>query len=147
MKASDFIAWLVQRAGGTLAVAKRMRQPGFQPTLHKICAGQVASPTRASAERIASHFNIPVDAIYSDETATALFQKMSGDEGSGSASASAPVDAPSQWPHERFPELYWAMLDAAERAIVEEAMLDAYDKVMARREQLRASRKRLKPAA
>jgi hypothetical protein len=41
-------------------------------------------------------------------------------------------------------------LDQAERAVLEEAMLDAYDKLMARREQLQgaqATGKRLKPAA
>lgn len=60
-------------------------------------------------------------------------------------------DAPGvSWPHQRFPEAYWAGLDQAERAVLEEAMLDAYDKLMARREQLQgaqATRKQLKPAA
>ncbi len=60
---------------------------------------------------------------------------------------------PSQahWPMQRFPASYWQGLTHAERAIVEEAMFDAYDRLMARREQLRsersAPRKVLKPAA
>lgn len=57
----------------------------------------------------------------------------------------------AQWPMQRFPARYWQALTHAERAIVEEAMFEAYDRLMARREQLRiergASRKVLKPAA
>lgn len=52
------------------------------------------------------------------------------------------------WPHERFPLSYWASLNAAERAILEEAMLQAYDRLMARREQLRtAAGQTARPAA
>ena len=79
----------------------------------------------------------------------------------GWLSASATVQEPetpwpampngNAWPHQRLPASYWAGLNLAERAIVEEAMLDTYDRLMARREQLRsersAPRKALKPAA
>jgi hypothetical protein len=41
-----------------------------------------------------------------------------------------------RWPHERFPQIWWANLTLAERAVVEEAMLDAYDRVMARRDRI-----------
>ena len=55
------------------------------------------------------------------------------------------------WPMQRFPASYWENLSLAERAIVEEAMLECYDRLMARREQLRTERstprKVLKPAA
>lgn len=58
-----------------------------------------------------------------------------------------PLPAPA-WPHERFPQSYWESLTQAERAVVEEAMLDAYDRLMARREQLRtATGKTARPAA
>jgi hypothetical protein len=52
---------------------------------------------------------------------------------------------------QRFPASYWSGLSLAERAIMEEAMLECYDRLMARREQLRidsgALCKALKPAA
>ena len=52
------------------------------------------------------------------------------------------------WPHERFPHSYWESLTQAERAVVEEAMLEAWDRLMARREQLRtATGKTVRPAA
>ena len=79
VKAYEFVKWMVQRAGGPLRVAKAMRAPSFQPTLHKICAGHVASPKRASAQRIAAHFGIPVDAVYDDSVATRLYERMCGD--------------------------------------------------------------------
>lgn len=62
-----------------------------------------------------------------------------------------PEPSEAHWPMQRFPASYWQGLTHAERAIVEEAMFEAYDRLMARREQLRiergASRKVLKPAA
>ena len=61
-----------------MRVARAMRAPGFQPTLHKICTGRVASPKRSSAERIAKHFGIPVDAVYDDALATQLYEDMRG---------------------------------------------------------------------
>lgn len=66
------------------------------------------------------------------------------------AGTPAPQEAVSpglQWPLDRFPLAYWLDLDEAERAIVQEAMLEARDRLMMRREQLQASRKHLKPAA
>jgi len=55
------------------------------------------------------------------------------------------------WPMQRFPASYWMSLSPAERAIMEEAMLECYDRLMSRREQLRTERsapsKALKPAA
>lgn len=153
MKAYEFIAWLVARGGGTLAVARAMRRPGFQPSLHKLCAGQVASPKRSSAERIAAHFGIPVDAVYDDVLATRLHAQMTTSEARQAeepVSSRSPTPGASSWPHARFPESYWQQLDQAERIILEEAMLDCFDKLMARREQLqraRATCKQLKPAA
>ena len=76
VKAHEFIRWLVSRAGGPLQVSKAMRTPSFQPTLHKICRGLVVSPKRATAERIAAHFKIPVDAVYDDTVATRLYERM-----------------------------------------------------------------------
>ena len=52
------------------------------------------------------------------------------------ATATAQVAPLARWPHERFPRQWWELLSPAERAVVEEAMLDAYDRVMSRREQL-----------
>ena len=44
--------------------------------------------------------------------------------------------ARAEWPHERFPLPWWTSLTPAERAVIEEAMLNAYDRIMVRREQL-----------
>ena len=64
MEPHDLIRQLVEAAGGTARVAREMRAPTFQGTLHKICSGHVKSPTRRSAERISRFFGIPVDAVY-----------------------------------------------------------------------------------
>lgn len=63
------VAELVARAGGASRVAAAMKGPNIQPTLHKFCSGRVASPQRRTAERIAAHFGIPVDALYSSDAA------------------------------------------------------------------------------
>jgi hypothetical protein len=75
MKPHELIDALVKRAGGSLPVAKAMGAPGFQPTLHKIAAGQVEAPQRSSAERIAKHFGIPVDAVYDERVATRVWKE------------------------------------------------------------------------
>lgn len=72
------IAELVKRAGGSLAVAKAMRKPGFQGTLHKICAGRVTSPSRESALRISKHFAIPLDALYDADVAARVYAQTFG---------------------------------------------------------------------
>ena len=88
-----------------------MRAPSFQPTLHKICAGDVHSPKRASALRIAAHFGIPVDAIYDDGVATRLYEQMRGEALAPPASApalttsGAPVEAPQRGTQEVLQEL------------------------------------------
>lgn len=143
MKAHQFIAALVEAAGGSNRVAHAMRAKTFQGTLHRICQG-TSMPTRASAERIAAHFGIPVDAVYDDALAARLYQQMLGAPAQATtaptpdlpAVATAQVAPLARWPHERFPRQWWELLSPAERAVVEEAMLDAYDRVMARREQL-----------
>lgn len=61
------------------------------------------------------------------------------------------VSRSQSWPMQRFPAAYWEQLTVDERGVVEEAMFDAYDRLMARRQQLRDERgglrKALKPAA
>jgi transcriptional regulator with XRE-family HTH domain len=70
MTPHELIHELVARAGGSLRVAKAMGSPSFQGTLYKIAHGQVLEPTHETASRIASHFGIPVEALYSTEVAT-----------------------------------------------------------------------------
>lgn len=72
------ISQLVADAGGALSVAKAMNRPSFQGTLHKICAGRVASPSRDSATRIAKHFGIPVDALYDPVVAARVHAERFG---------------------------------------------------------------------
>lgn len=93
MKSHDLIRALVEQGGGTLPVAKAMRAPQFQGTLHKICAGHVAAPSHRSAERIAKHFKLPLEAIYDDNVATAIARER-GIEVGTTAATSAKMEAP-----------------------------------------------------
>jgi phage repressor protein C with HTH and peptisase S24 domain len=72
MKSHELVSALVERAGGALRVAKAMGSQSFQPTLFRVCSGLVLSPKRETAEKIAKHFGIPVDAIYDDKLATRI---------------------------------------------------------------------------
>lgn len=74
----ELIHALVEQAGGPLRVAKAMGTPGFQPTLHKYCAGHVRSPKRSTAERIANHFKLPIEALYDAKLAEKLSHEMHG---------------------------------------------------------------------
>jgi len=89
---------LVDHAGGALPVATAMGAKSFQGTLWKICDGRVVSPSRSSAERIAKHFNLPVEAIYSDKLAAAEWHKAFGAAWPEMAAghAPAPSDATPQ---------------------------------------------------
>jgi len=69
MRWHELVNALVTKAGGSFAVARAMRRPTFQGTLHKIATGKVESPSRQSAERIATHFKIDVNALYNDRIA------------------------------------------------------------------------------
>jgi hypothetical protein len=71
MKWHEFIGALVERAGGESAVVRAMgiSGRGFQGTLYKVAHGLVSSPKRPTAEKIAKHFEIDVDALYSDAVA------------------------------------------------------------------------------
>ena len=72
------IAKLVEQAGGALPAAKAMKAPSFQPTLHKIVSGDVDSPKRTSAERIAKHFKIPIEAVYDPKIAAQVYRDRFG---------------------------------------------------------------------
>lgn len=70
MRWHELVNALVTKSGGSYAVARAMRRPTFQGTLHKIATGKVDSPSRQSAERIAAHFRIDVNAMYDDRLAS-----------------------------------------------------------------------------
>lgn len=76
MKSHELVSALVERAGGALRVAKAMGSQSFQPTLFRVCSGLVSSPKRETAEKIAKHFGIPVDAIYDDKLATRIAAEL-----------------------------------------------------------------------
>lgn len=78
MAPHELIRALVTAEGGALQVAKKMRHRGFQPTLNKICNGLVTAPTHASAQRIATHFKIPLQAIYDPTVADQVFTERFG---------------------------------------------------------------------
>ena len=85
VKPHELIHELVTRAGGELPVAKAMGQRSFQGTLYKFTHGQVASPDRRTAEKIAKHFALPVDALYDEGVATRIAAERLG-TGAGAAS-------------------------------------------------------------
>jgi DNA-binding XRE family transcriptional regulator len=72
VKPYQLINKLVEAEGGSLPVAKAMKAPSFQGTLHKFINGHVDSPSRSTAERIARHFRIPVDAVYDEKLAAKI---------------------------------------------------------------------------
>lgn len=78
MQPHELIRELVHRAGGELRVAKAMHNAAFQGTLHKLCHGNVRSPKRETAERIAAHFDLPVDALYDAAVATRIYAERFG---------------------------------------------------------------------
>ncbi len=71
MQPHELIAGLVTQTGlSLLEVATQMDKPSFQGTLHKFVNGNVSSPSRATAEKIAKYFQIPTEAVYSEKLAT-----------------------------------------------------------------------------
>lgn len=81
----ELVKALVDRAGGSLPVAKAMNAQGFQPTLHKFISGHVPQPKHSTAARIADHFGIPLDAIYDVQVATEWYAKLGLGEGGSTA--------------------------------------------------------------
>jgi hypothetical protein len=61
--------------------------------------------------------------------------------------ATSDNSAQAGWPHERFPLHWWQSLTAAERAVIEEAMLDAFDRITIRRKRIEAARNKSGKAA
>lgn len=90
MKPFELIAALVQRSGTTLAVAKNMKDAGFQGTLHKFITGQVRTPERSTAETIARHFGLPVDALYDTTVSRRLARELGLLDGTAIAMAREP---------------------------------------------------------
>lgn len=95
MKWHELIQRLVENAGGESAVCRAMGHNGknFQGTLYKVAHGIVRSPSRATAEKIAAHFKIDVDALYSDAVATTEAQRL-GLIAGGPVAAGEPGAAP-----------------------------------------------------
>ena len=61
---------------GTAALARALKQPKLQPSLHRLVRGEVSEPARATAEALATYFQVPTDAIYSEAAANAVADKM-----------------------------------------------------------------------
>lgn len=73
MKPHELIARLVKATEkSTLQVATEMHRASFQGTLHKLINGEVDSPSRQTAERIARYFKLPADALYDATLATRI---------------------------------------------------------------------------
>jgi transcriptional regulator with XRE-family HTH domain len=95
MRWHEFIGVLVQRAGGESAVVRDMGVAGrgFQGTLYKVAHGLVKSPSRATAEKIAKHFQIDVDALYSDAVARKEAARLGIAEGGDAAAPASGLPA------------------------------------------------------
>jgi hypothetical protein len=70
MQPHELVQRLVRQTGkSTLQVAVEMHRASFQGTLHKLIGGQVASPSRQTAQRISRYFKIPIEAMYDSAVA------------------------------------------------------------------------------
>lgn len=88
MKPHELIDALVHHRGGPSAVSRGMNKRVSQPTIHKICDGQVGNPQPRTARALASFFNIPLEAIYDEREATRVWEEQFQ---SGAALGKAPT--------------------------------------------------------
>ncbi len=136
VKPYKLIHRLVQEAGGSLPVAKAMRKPGFQGTLHKIAAGLVTEPSRTSAERIARHFGIPLEAIYDERIAAQVAAERFGAEDSSAPpeETNIPEVTITDWkPGDPFPRTTGELMVCDEQLLT-----DLYELLPEEQEALRA---------
>lgn len=66
-----------------------MGLPNIQPSLQRLITGVTASPKRVTAERLAKHFRIPVEALYDERLATAVYRER--------IEGLPPLDATTAW--------------------------------------------------
>lgn len=136
----ELVRELVERAGGDHAVARAMGAPTFQGTLYKYIHGQTDSPARRTADRIARHFKISVEAIYDAKVAAAEAARLNlGSARSPTATGQAVTAqeppatfANSPWPLAPWisPQA-WATLGDAQRAAVAWEAKKAFDAISA----------------
>lgn len=88
-------AILKSRGLSPYAAAKAMNRASFQPTLHKFLHGQIESPTRPTAKRIADFCKVPVEAIYDAAVATRIGKELGLHKGDA---AIAPAPKPANEP-------------------------------------------------
>lgn len=69
----ELVAELVRLTSkSTQLVATEMDKATFQGTLHKYINGHVPAPSRGTAEKMTTYFQLPVDAIYDAAVATRI---------------------------------------------------------------------------
>lgn len=73
-----------------------MGAPTFQGTLYKFSHGQTTSPARRTADRIAKHFKISVEALYDARAAAAEATRLQLVPDSGTAPDAQTPPQPSQ---------------------------------------------------
>lgn len=88
-------AILKSRGLSPYATAKAMNRVSFQPTLHKFLHGQIDSPTRPTAKRIADFCKVPIEAIYDAAIATRIAKELGLDKGT---TPIAPAPKPANEP-------------------------------------------------
>lgn len=122
MSPQELIRTLIARAGGELPVARAMGMPTFQGTLYKFAHGHTRSPARSTAEKIARHFKIEVDAMYDPRVSADEARRLglSGPTDSAQINEPAPVySQPSSWPLAPWiNKADWDALSVEQRAIV-----------------------------
>jgi hypothetical protein len=119
----ELVDRLVTAEGGPMKVARKMGKPKLQPTLHKFCAGQVRTPKFPTAQAIARHFGLPVEALYDAKAATAAAAARFSDTAAQGAPALVAVVAAEE-PMQRYgPATSPGIADAVHRLAA--ALLDA----------------------
>jgi hypothetical protein len=77
MKPHALLAALMNKAGlNSNKLAKEIKRPTMQSQIYRFSKGQVLEPARNTAEPLALHFGIPVDALYNEKTATAVAKEL-----------------------------------------------------------------------
>lgn len=73
MKPHQLIAALMLGEGlNPSSLARKIKRPELQPTIHRFVHGKTADPDRSTAEPLAAYFRVPTDAIYSEKVASLI---------------------------------------------------------------------------
>ena len=64
------LQWLLDRDGdNSNSLAKKLKNATTQPQIHKFLSGKAKQPRHSTLEPVATHYGIPINALYSEEEA------------------------------------------------------------------------------